>query len=80
MEMAAGMISVAALVSAAAFAASVYFYIRKFFQPKVANERLEELAYRDELLKTQERMDQGFLNSSLVKSNRHMMTIPWTAI
>ncbi|SFH76548.1 diguanylate cyclase/phosphodiesterase [Lachnospiraceae bacterium NLAE-zl-G231] len=166
MEMAektAGMVSVTALVSAAAFAAAVYFYIRKFFQLKVTNERLEGLAYRDELtgayhmerfyeeanrimaqnpdekfavlyvdfenfkyvndvfgysygdellkgyahfamsrlrdkellgrdmadrfvilrryesreelLKTQEQVDEEFLNSSLVKSNRHMMTI-----
>lgn len=30
---------------------------------------------RDELLKTQEQVDEEFLNSSLVKSNRHMMTI-----
>lgn len=29
----------------------------------------------DELLKTQEQVDEEFLNSSLVKSNRHMMTI-----
>ena len=166
MEMAektAGMVSVTALVSAIAFAAAVYFYIRKFFQLKVTNERLEGLAYRDELtgayhmerfyeevnrimaqnpderfavlyvdfenfkyvndvfgyfygdellkgyahfvmsrlrdkellgrdmadrfvilrryesreelLKTQEQVDEEFLNSSLVKSNRHMMTI-----
>lgn len=30
---------------------------------------------RDELLKTQEQVDEEFLNSSLVKSNRHLMTI-----
>lgn len=162
-EKTAGMVSVTALVSAAAFAAAVYFYIRKFFQLKVTNERLEGLAYRDELtgayhmerfyeevnrimaqnpnekfavlyvdfenfkyvndvfgysygdellkgyahfvmsllrdkellgrdmadrfvilrryesrdelLKTQEQVDEEFLNSSLVKSNRHLMTI-----
>lgn len=162
-EKTARMISVTALFTTIAFAAAIYFYIRKFFQLKVANKKLEGLAYRDELtgayhmerfyaevnrmiaqnpdtkfavlyvdfenfkyvndvfgysygdellkgyarvamnhlrenellgremadrfvilrryerrddlLKTQEQVDEEFLNSNLVKSNRHMMTI-----
>lgn len=30
---------------------------------------------REDLLKTQEQVDEEFLNSGLIKSNRHMMTI-----
>ena len=48
-EKTARMIFATALVSAAAFAFTVYFYIRKFFQLKVTNEKLEELTSRDEL-------------------------------
>lgn len=48
-EKTARMIFATALVSAAAFACTVYFYIRKFFQLKVTNEKLEELTSRDEL-------------------------------
>lgn len=43
------MISATALVSAIAFAFAMYFYIRKFFQLKDTNEKLEDLACRDEL-------------------------------
>lgn len=43
------MISATALVSAIAFAFAMYFYIRKFFQLKDTNEKLEDLAARDEL-------------------------------
>ena len=43
------MISATALVSAIAFAFAMYFYIRKFFQLKDTNEKLEDLASRDEL-------------------------------
>lgn len=43
------MISATALVSAIAFAIAMYFYIRKFFQLKDTNEKLEDLASRDEL-------------------------------
>ena len=42
-------ISATALVSAIAFAFAMYFYIRKFFQLKDTNEKLEDLASRDEL-------------------------------
>ena len=38
------MISATALVSAIAFAFAMYFYIRKFFQLKDTNEKLEDLA------------------------------------
>lgn len=119
------MISATALVSAIAFAFAMYFYIRKFFQLKDTNEKLEDLAsrdeltgayhtekfysevnrilerktdarfavlyidfenfkyvndvfgysYGDELLETQKQVDEEFLNSALVMSNRHMMTI-----
>lgn len=48
-EKTARMIFATAPVSAAAFAFTVYFYIRKFFQLKVTNEKLEELTSRDEL-------------------------------
>ena len=48
-EKTARMISVTALFTTIAFAAAIYFYIRKFFQLKVANKKLEGLAYRDEL-------------------------------